>query len=118
MSGSVATRIDSPDFWKGLDRLRAEWKMTTPQLVKFMCNSVATRIGLLESDFWVGLQTLRTCRLFDTGTICGFMCNGIASRLSAQYASCLVDMATHLQAMCNIDMERTLKQLFYNSPYA
>ena len=45
MSDSVAARIDSPEFWAGLDRLRTEWGMDMPQLVKFMGNSVAARIG-------------------------------------------------------------------------
>ena len=58
MSDSVAARIDSPEFWAGLDRLRTEWGMDMPQLVKFMGNSVAARIR--SPELWAGLDRLRT----------------------------------------------------------
>ena len=60
MSDSVAARIDSPEFWAGLDRLRTEWGMDMPQLVKFMGNSVAVRIR--SPELWAGLDRLRTER--------------------------------------------------------
>ena len=36
--------------WVGLDRLRTEYGMDTPQLVKFMSNSVAAEMD--SPDFW------------------------------------------------------------------
>ena len=44
MSDGVAARIDSPDFWVGLDRLRTEYGMDTPHLVNFISNNVAARL--------------------------------------------------------------------------
>ena len=44
MSNSVAARIESPDFWAGLNRLRTEWGMDAPQLVAFMSNRVAAKM--------------------------------------------------------------------------
>ena len=59
MSDSVAARIDSPEFWVGLDRLRTEWGMDAPQLVRLMSNNVAATIGSPDFLGLLGSSTNR-----------------------------------------------------------
>ena len=75
----VGTRISSPEFRAGLDRLRTEWSMDAPQLVAFMSDSVAARIG--SPDFWVGLDRLRTEYGMDAPRLVKFMSNNVAARI-------------------------------------
>merc|ERR1712196_482915 len=96
MHGSVAARIDSPEFWAGLERLRSEWRMDAELLVLFMSDSVAARIGKPKDKFWIGLNQLQACKAVSTRALCEVMCGGIASRMDVPYANSIARIATHL----------------------
>ena len=75
----VGTRINSPEFLAGLDRLRTDWSMDAPQLVTFMSDSVAARID--SPEFWAGLDRLRTEWGMDMPQLVKFMGNSVAARI-------------------------------------
>ena len=68
----------------GMERLKYEWKMSSDELRKFMCNSVASAFA--DDDkarvFFINLSKLKAqCDLKTADHWCKIMCDSVASRL-------------------------------------
>ena len=78
MCNGVASKIDSPALWTGLERLRADWSMNKSDLTKFMCGGVASKID--SPALWTGLERLK--QSLGTTMVCSMMNNSLASRIA------------------------------------
>ena len=93
-------------------KLRDDHKIEGKEdLVKFMCNSAATRLG--SDAFHESLAILGRC--MPATAIARLMCNHIASRLTPDYATHLFDIVTHIDSH-GLGGPGHLHRLLYHSP--
>jgi hypothetical protein len=99
----------------------ADWQMSTQQLVTFMCDSLAAKLGN------TGMGALEAARAsLGVQSLSSIMCDGVACRFlrddafAASYLHALAHVQTHVIECCagnEIRAQTCMRRLFRSSPY-
>ena len=92
---SAFTEDQARALWKGIEKLKADWKMEKADLRTFISTSVALAISR-DADgppfsqkataFWEGLEKLKADYDMEKADLCTFMSDSVAAAISGEEA--------------------------------